>query len=366
MKIAIGPMEGHYGGAAQHIINIVNHSRHSFDLINLPLSLKLWGEMFRKGVWPVMKRLPHSYEHSDKRFDMYGLQRFFDVPGFVKSRFTLKDYDAVHLHGHPYWEQLYSARNKNLIYTIHNLYSRDDFSQEWQPTIDMLTANMIKTCKRSKIVISVAKWLKESLKSRHGVDSVYIPNGVNLKEFEERNGDEFRSKFGVEDDFYLFVGRATKYKRPELFVELARKMPRRKFVMLGRGITQEKMQDYLKLTLPYNLQCIGEPKRKDVVNAFDACRAFVLPSANETFGIVLLETMASGKPVIAANNLGPAEIIQNGKNGFLFEKDNLESLVVIAEKAWDGKEVGLAGRELVERDYDWKNIVPKIDEVYRR
>src|SRR3989344_8232170 len=115
MKIAIGPIEGHYGGAAQHIINIVNHSRHSFDLINLPSSLKSWGKIFRKGVWPVMKKLPHSYEHSDKRFDMYGLQRFFDVPGFVKSRFTLKDYDAVHLHGHPYWEQIYSARNKNLI-----------------------------------------------------------------------------------------------------------------------------------------------------------------------------------------------------------------------------------------------------------
>ena len=116
--------------------------------------------------------------------------------------------------------------------------------------------------------------------------------------------------------------------------------------------------------MPSNLQCIGEPERKDVVNAFDACRAFVLPSANETFGIVLLEAMASSKPVLAANNLGPAEIIQNGKTGFLFDKDNLENLIVMAEKAWNGKKEGIAGRELVEREYDWKKIVPRIDKIY--
>ena len=364
MKIAIGPIEGHYGGAAQHILNIINHSRYDFTKIEIPLPLLHWGRFYRNNILPVQKRLGIGLKHSDKRFDAYGLQKFFDIPGFVMSRFTLKDYDAVHLHGHPYWEQLYNERNKNLVYTIHNLYSRDDFSQEWQPTIDMLTENMIKICKRSKTVISVAKWLKESLKSRHGVDSVYIPNGVNLKEFEERNSDEFRLKFGIKEDFYLFVGRATKYKRPELFVELARKMPKRKFIMVGRGITQENMQDYLKSRLPSNLQCIGEPERKDVVNAFDACRAFVLPSANETFGIVLLEAMASSKPVLAANNLGPAEIIQNGKTGFLFDKDNLENLIVMAEKAWNGKKEGIAGRELVEREYDWKKIVPRIDKIY--
>ncbi len=276
MRIAIGPIEGHYGGAAQHIINIMNHSDQKFETIELPQSLKIWGKVFRKSIWPVMKKLPHSYEHSDKRFDMYGAQKFLDIPGILKSRLGLRDYDAVHLHGHPYWEQLYNVSNPNLVYTIHNLYSRDDFPNQWHKTIDMLTENMIKTTRRAKAVISVATWLQEALKSRYGVDSIHIPNGVNLKEFDDRNGETFREKFSIADEFYLFVGRATKYKRPELFVELAKRIPQKRFVMVGRGLTPQNMQKYTGADLPNNLTCIGEPQRKDVVDAFDACNAFVL------------------------------------------------------------------------------------------
>ena len=74
--------------------------------------------------------------------------------------------------------------------------------------------------------------------------------------------------------------------------------------------------------------------------------------------------MASGKPVVAANHLGPSEIISDDENGFLFEPDNLESLVQKAEIAWNSKEIGLAGRIKVIEKYDWKNIVPEIEKIY--
>lgn len=366
MKIAIGPIEGHYGGAAQHILNIKSHSENEYDLIEIPKSLESWGNFFRTYILPLQKRLPHEIEHSDKRFDMYGLQSHFDMLGFVKSRFSLSKYDIIHLHGHPWWEQIYNVKNPNTVYTIHNLYNEDDFPKNWIKTINMLTNNMIKVCKKSKSVISVAKWLQDSLKKKHGIESIYIPNGVNLEEFDQRNGEDFRKKFGIQDDFYLFVGRATKYKRPELFADLAKEMPYRKFVMIGRGLTKGEFKEYYKKELPQNMVFIGEPERRDVVNAFDACRAFILPSSNETFGIVILESMAAKKPAVAANNLGPKEIISPGRTGFLFQSDNLESLAMEADKAWNANEVGLAGRQEVEKNYDWKKIVPQIEEVYRK
>lgn len=364
MKIAIGPIEGHYGGAAQHILNIIKHSDHDYTEIKVPEVLRAWGRVFRRFVLPVQESLGVGLKHSDKRFDMYGLQRHFDLPGFITSRFTLNEFDAVHLHGHPYWYQIYQVFNPNRFFTVHNLYKKDDFLEEWHKAIGELTKEMIKVCKRSKRVITVAKWLQESMRNLYGVDSVYIPNGVNVGEFEHRDGDGFRQKFGVEEDFYLFVGRATKYKRPELFAALAESMPNRRFVMIGRGLTPKEFSRYLKKQPPENLSLIGEPERQDVVNAFDACRVFVLPSANETFGIVFLEGMVCGKPTVGANNLGPSEIIEDGKTGFLFKPDDLESLVKKTHLAWDAQDVGLAAEREVRAKYDWKRIVPQIEQVY--
>lgn len=364
MKIAIGPIEGHYGGAAQHILNIIKNSSHQFDKIEIPRYLKEWGKFFRKYILPIQEKLPHSLEHSDKRFDMYGLQKYLDVTGFIQSRFYLPRYNVVHLHGYPYWEKIYDTRTINSVFTVHNLYRKEDFLKNWERTIEILTKKMLNVCRGSKVVISVAKWLQKTMREEYGIKSIYIPNGVNLEEFDKRDGEAFRKKFGVDDDFYLFVGRATKYKRPELFVALAEKMPSRKFLMIGRGLTKKELVNYVGKRLPQNLLCIGEPERKDVVNAFDACRVFILPSTNETFGIVFLEGMLSQKPVIGANHLGPAEIINHGKTGFLFEPENLEDLLIQAEYAWNAQEVGLAGREEVERSYDWKKIVSQIDEVY--
>jgi phosphatidylinositol alpha-mannosyltransferase len=363
MKIAIGPIEGHYGGAAQHILNIIEYSKYSFDKITIPVSLKRWNKFFKNCIIPIKQFIPYALEHSNKRFDMYGLQKFFDLPGFKKSIFELPKYDIVHLHGYPYWERIYNTARINSVFTVHNLYNKEDFPPNWAKTLEYLTRNLLRICKNSE-VISVAKWLQESMQKNYGIKSTYIPNGVNLKEFDYRDADKFRKKFKIEDEFYLFVGRATRYKRPELFVNLAERFPKRKFVMIGRALTETGLSKYLGRSLPRNLICLGEPEREDVVNAFDASRVVILTSTNETFGIVLLEGMASKKPVIGANNLGPKEIIDHRKTGFLFESENLESLIKHAELAWYANDIGLAAREKVENYYDWKYIIPQIEEVY--
>jgi len=366
MKVTIGPIEGYYGGAAQHILNIIRYSSNDFEKIEVPNSLKAWGGFFRKYILPIQRTLPHKIEHNEKRFDMYGLQKLLDFPGFYLSRFKFQTSDVIHLHGYPYWENIYETNSPNLVYTIHNLYNKLDFPKNWSRTIDRLTSKLVDTCKRAATVISVSKWLQKDLKMKHGIDSVFIPNGVSLEEFENANGDSFRKKYKINEDFYLFVGRSTRYKRPELFIELAEIMPKRQFVMIGRGLSKRALVEYIRREVPNNLFCIEEPSREDVINAFDACRAFVLASSNETFGIVLLEAMVLGKNVVAANNLGPSEIITHGTNGLLFEPDNLKSLTDAANVAWNNSEIGQAAREMVNSKYDWKKIVPQIDELYER
>jgi len=142
-------------------------------------------------------------------------------------------------------------------------------------------------------------------------------------------------------------------------------MPNKLFIMIGRGLTPSEFEKHIGSKAPDNLILLGEPSREDAIDAFAACRVFVLTSANETFGIVLLEAMASCKPVVAANHLGPKEIILDGETGALFEPDSLESLRDKALFAWSrASSLGKAGRELVERRYDWRQIILKIEEVY--
>lgn len=364
MKIAIGPIEGHYGGAAQHILNIVRNSEYDYEFISVPQSLKNWNKIFRDYILPIQDKFPNIFlKHNPKRFDMYGWQRYLDLPGRNLAE-RLKEKDVVHLHGHPYWEQIYNISGTRVVFTVHNLYNKEDFPFGWERTVSYLTNKMMLVCKRADKVISVARWLQNSIRRDYEIDSEYIPNGVNLEEFDSGDGNQFREKFGIWDDFYLFVGRATKYKRPELFLSLAQELPKRKFVMVGRGITKNGLAQYFGRNIPKNVICIGEPNREDVVNAFDASRSFILPSSNETFGIVILEAMVSGKPVVAANNLGPSEIIRDGGNGFLFEPDDLESLIQKAEIAWTAKEIGLAAKAEVRERYDWKKIVPEIERIY--
>lgn len=297
---------------------------------------------------------------------MYGWQKWIDLPGFLISNFKLHNYDLIHLQGYPYWERVYSPNNPHSVYTVDNLYHPRDFPQGWEDTLKYLTKNMVDVCKKSSKVITIAKWLQSDMYERFGIDSECITNGVDINEIDKGNEEDFRKIFNIEEEFYLFVGRATKYKRPDLFVSLAESIPHRSFVMIGRGLTREGLTEYIGKIPPKNLICLGEPERKHVVNAFLASKVFVLPSSNETFGIVLIEGMAARKPVIGANHLGPKEIITPGENGFLFEPGNLEDLVKKANLAWDAKDVGLAGRLEVEERYDWKKIIEKIDQIYER
>ena len=352
IKIAIGPLilqKTGYGGVQRHILNIIKYSKHHLKPIT-PL-LSSYSQYFR----------PVSSIITTKNIS------FMDAYGLIYSKLILPNYDIVHLHGHPEWPGLYykpKERKAKYIHTVHGVYTREDYPKEWKYR-KTLNERMIEACKESDLVIAVAKWLKEWLK-KHDIEAVYIPNGINVEEFSNADPERFRYKFNIEDDFFLFAGRLDEYKRPRLFIQLAEKIKDKKFVMVGRDLTYDKVKAYYGKGLPKNLMCLGELPRADIINAFSACRVFVLTSKYDTFPTVLLEAMSCKKVVIGANNAGPKEIITHGKDGFLFEADDIDDLYEKALKAWDSPHLGENGYKKVKEKFDWKVVVKKIDDLYEK
>jgi len=356
MKVANGILEGEYGGVNQHMLNIQRHSRFEPDLLKTsPWSFYLSRNPVKEGIAKYFLR----------RFRIVGL----DIAGKRLARRASREYDIVHLHGHPWWPEAFrrpADRKAKYVHSVHQVYRREDFPDDraWDYA-RYLNGLMLESMLDSAAVISVAQWQIPAI-GELGSRSIYIPNGTNTGVFESGDGDAFRKKYRIEDDFFLFAGRPSKYKRPEHVVNLAKRQKDLKFVMIGTGVTPEKMARYMDGPIPGNVTCLGEIPFADVINGMSACRVFLLPSMNDTFPTVVMEAMAAGRPVVASDNAGPKEILRDGVDGQLFIPDDLDSIETAAMKAWDNPGLGENGRKRVKERFDWKVITPRIDEVYEK
>ena len=339
LNVAIGPVPS-VSGTRTHILNIVKYSKQNFNLIECsPLSF--YSSSYKGSGFLLRHKIP-----------------FIDPYGYYLAKKVLPKYDIVHTHGHPYWWDLYKKPKKSkakYIHTVHQVYFEEDTQNKKSWVYEsILNKRLFQYCKQVDVVISASKWLQEELEER-GIGSVYIPNGVDMEECEKADASLFREKYTVREDFFLFVGHSGRLKRADLFIELAKKMPDRLFVMCGVGTSD--------ISVPRNVIALGHLSRRDVLNAMAACKAVMVPSSKESFPSVLLETMSCKKPVVATNSTGMKEIISDIKDGYLFELDNLDDLYEKACKAWDNPKMGIMKYEKV-KNYDWKNVIKKIDKLY--
>lgn len=163
-----------------------------------------------------------------------------------------------------------------------------------------------------------------------------IPSGLDLRVFEDEISKESaREKLNLPLDkiIYGLIGRFDPHKGQVLVLEALSKIedPNITVCFLGEP-TKEAGTDYVNLmqtTIRENKleeRVFIRPFRKDITTFFHAIDAFIMASKAETFGMVTIESMACGTPVIASNAGGSPEILDHGKFGLLFEPLNAESL----------------------------------------
>jgi glycosyltransferase involved in cell wall biosynthesis len=126
-------------------------------------------------------------------------------------------------------------------------------------------------------------------------------------------------------DSMLMVGELVAYKRPELAVEAFNRMGR-KLVVIGGG---EMLGEIRRLAGP-TVTVLGPAPFAELRHHYARCRALIFPG-EEDFGIVPVEAMASGRPVIAFGRGGATETVVPGVSGLLFEEQSIDALVDAVE-----------------------------------
>lgn len=201
-----------------------------------------------------------------------------------------------------------------------------------------------------------------------------VSNGIDTKRYHPGSRREWiRDKFCPDgESLILHVGRMTKEKGVLELVKAAKILSERgvkfRLVMVGRGPYFETVKKIAEREGVRNVIFAGFVEEGDLPKYYASADFFATASTVETQGIVLLEAMASGLPVIGADAGAVPELVRDGRNGFLFAPgSSMELARRMEELTGDGnmrKSMGRKSLDLVKR-HSLENVCRKITGLYR-
>ncbi len=173
---------------------------------------------------------------------------------------------------------------------------------------------------QAQINLCTSTAMQEALTS-HGIERVAVwQKGVDTELFQPHLCSlEMRSHLTQghpESPLLLYVGRLSAEKEIDRIKPVLQLIPGARLALVGDGPYRQELEKHFADTPTH---FVGYMTGQTLASAFASADAFVFPSRTETLGLVLLEAMAAGCPVIAANAGGIPDIVTDGVNGYLFD-----------------------------------------------
>lgn len=180
---------------------------------------------------------------------------------------------------------------------------------------------------------------------KHGLINsqlIYAPHAIDNDRFKKSNQDQYRDKiskwrkdlnFNEEDIVILFAGKFEAIKQPQFLIEAIQESNKRRIhpihlLMVGNGPLEVELKKITKNDL--NIQFLPFQNQTKMPFVYQLSDVLCLPSSSETWGLVVNEAMACGKPVIVSNKVGCAmNLVSHGYNGYNFIFDQKEELIQI-------------------------------------
>ena len=339
MKIAmVGQFPPHVGGVGVHIHTLSK-------------------ELVKQGHEVFVITYPHKDIKDIDGIHVIGT-RGINVPGVRGLMFKknakkaleelLKTEDIDIIHGHylfPAGAAAVEVGNEHGIKTYITAHGSDMFEvYKKQPLMRSTIKNVLK---KADVVLAVSNALKHEIIAT-GVTGISNKtricwNSVDINKFSSKENNTFKEENKLLDKpIVLFVGNLIKRKNVDSLLE-AKKIANSDYylVIVGGGPLFKKLNQKVEDENIRDVIFLGS--RNDVENIIPSCDVLVLPSLSESFGLVLIEALACGKPVIGSNVGGITEII-NDDVGLLVNPTKISSIASAIDKVINDVEfrVGLS------------------------
>ncbi len=225
--------------------------------------------------------------------------------------------------------------------------------------------------KNSAQVVSNSAGLKELAAENFPAEKIaIIPNGVDTEEFQPRPESRPAGKFIITPG----ASRLTERKGLNYLIEavklIEKECPQVELKIMGDGNAKEQLEAQVKeLALEERVEFIGRVPREKTTAYYQEASVFVLLSLNEGMSNALLEAISCGLPVITTNTGGTAELVKDGVNGFVVEKQNPEQVAACIKKFKNNRSLlqamGKESRAKAEQ-MSWQNVARQYHELYRK
>lgn len=221
------------------------------------------------------------------------------------------------------------------------------------------------TYSRVDKLIAVSNHLAKNLEEKFGVNSVVIPNIVDLESFRYTKKGNEASGFN-----FVSTGNLVKNKRMDYLIKAFYKAFRNSeevcLYIFGEGPEEANLRELIKeYRLEDRIFLMGQVDRKCIAKQMEVSNCFVLASRSETFGVAYIEAMSMGLPVIATKCGGPENFI-NDKNGILvslYNINDLESAMVYMYKNSEKYDSEFIARR-TQLQYSSNTIAKSLTELY--
>jgi 1,2-diacylglycerol 3-alpha-glucosyltransferase len=261
------------------------------------------------------------------------------VSPFVDQLLPALKLDVIHTH-HPILLGQTAARKAAefglpLVFTFHTKYwEYTHYIPFPQETIQEFLKNAVHKwlmdfMQKCQHIIIPSESMRDILIRDYGLNDRYsvVPTGTNLEPFLQADGKTLRKEKGWQNDTVLIsVGRLAPEKNWDTllhaYAQVYAERPDLRLVLIGDGPAKDSLQLLAsELGIADRITFTGALLFEEIPRYLKAADAFSFASITETQGLVTMEAMAAGLPVVAVNGSGTSDIVEHGKQGFLVEND---------------------------------------------
>ncbi|MDE2842011.1 MAG: glycosyltransferase family 4 protein [Chloroflexota bacterium] len=284
----------------------------------------------------------------------------------VREMLQEESFDLIHLH-EPLAPILplcfLECSNTVNVGTFHVYYSRQHLYRFSQPIIRRWHSRL-----HGGIAVSPAA--RRYVHNFFPMDYRIIPNGIDVDHFAGNATPWPQYQDGKTN--ILFVGRKEKRKGLKYLLEaycrLKWERPETRLIIVGPGDLDRDSQGIVSARNPGDVEVVGGVSYRDLPRYYATADIFCSPATGqESFGIVLLEAMACGKPIVASAIEGYMGIVTEGEQGLLFPRKDAqalaETLATLIDNPDYARRLGQTGRRMVEQ-YRWQAVARQVESYY--